>query len=152
MNRSEYQADLASREWASLKRKVRERSGGRCERCLVGNYDATHHLTYERVGDERLEDLQAICDACHKFLSGESDSDPRIAVDEHWGEANALLQSVDGDVSSLIEHLLALRNPKTVARLSGILEELNRMDCELEARFLDLSYQLYQEKNQNKLD
>jgi hypothetical protein len=38
---------------------------------------ACHHLTYERVGHERLEDLQAICDACHAYESGKTDHDPR---------------------------------------------------------------------------
>jgi hypothetical protein len=76
LNRAEYQTYLASREWALKREAVRERSGGRCERCWTRSMDAVHHKTYERIGDERLDDLQAICDPCHEFLSGKSDVDP----------------------------------------------------------------------------
>ena len=76
MKKSEYHRYLASREWALLKNRVKERSKGKCERCLVGNHAATHHLTYERIGHERLEDLQGVCEECHKYLSGEGSVDP----------------------------------------------------------------------------
>ena len=76
MTRAEYQTYLASREWALKREAVRERSGNRCERCWTRRMDAVHHKTYERVGNERLEDLQAICDPCHEFLSGKTDADP----------------------------------------------------------------------------
>ena len=42
----------------------------------MGNHDATHHLTYQRIGKELLEDLQAICEPCHKFTSGKNEYDP----------------------------------------------------------------------------
>lgn len=67
---------LASREWAVLKVKVRQRSGGICERCRMAPHEETHHVTYERIGRERLEDLQGVCHRCHQFVSGKSDSDP----------------------------------------------------------------------------
>ena len=76
MKKSQYQKYLCSREWALLKEQVRVRSHGRCERCREGAYESTHHLTYERTGHELLEDLQAVCTGCHKFLSGKSDIDP----------------------------------------------------------------------------
>lgn len=78
MNKAEYQKYLASREWALLKKEVKQRSGGRCERCHLGRYESTHHLTYERVGHEKLEDLLGICSACHQFLSGLTEIDPLI--------------------------------------------------------------------------
>ena len=86
-----YQRYLASREWALLKKKVRERSGGLCERGHVDPVKATavHHLTYERIGQEWLEDLLHVCDACHTFLSGDTDFDPAglneiIQSNEEW--------------------------------------------------------------------
>lgn len=72
----DYQTYLASREWAILKRQVKARSGGLCERCHFGKHQDTHHLTYERIGHERLEDLQGVCRDCHEYLSGVSDRDP----------------------------------------------------------------------------
>jgi hypothetical protein len=76
MNKTNQMRYYASREWALLKRQIRERSGGMCERCGKGGYDATHHLTYERFGHEKLEDLQALCAPCHEFFSGKSDFNP----------------------------------------------------------------------------
>ncbi len=80
MDKSEYHKYLASREWALLKKQVRERSGGKCERCMTGRHEATHHLTYERIGHELLSDLLGLCQACHRFLSGESGVDPAAAL------------------------------------------------------------------------
>lgn len=71
-----YKTYLASREWALRREAVRQRSGNRCERCKNGPQDAVHHLTYANVGNEPLEDLQAICDPCHEYLSGKNDFDP----------------------------------------------------------------------------
>jgi hypothetical protein len=82
-----YKQYLASREWMLKREAVRHRSGNKCERCKTGPQDAVHHLTYERVGNELLEDLQAICDPCHKFLSAKSHFDP--AVSKHPAEIAA---------------------------------------------------------------
>jgi hypothetical protein len=76
LEKSEYQKYLASREWSLKKRAVKERAGGKCERCKFGEYQQTHHLTYEHIGAEPLEDLQGICSYCHKFISAESNIDP----------------------------------------------------------------------------
>jgi hypothetical protein len=80
VRKAEYQAYLASREWALLKEQVRKRSGGKCERCEENNYEQTHHVTYERAGHEELADLQALCEGCHLFVSGKSDDDPLQAT------------------------------------------------------------------------
>jgi hypothetical protein len=72
----EYKEYLASREWAVLREKVRERSNNKCERCREAPQEAVHHLTYERIGHELLEDLQAVCNSCHEFVSGKRDTDP----------------------------------------------------------------------------
>lgn len=77
MTPSEYQTYLASREWALLREAVRQRSGNKCERCQIRGMDQVHHLTYERVGGERLTDLQGICSPCHEYLSGKRGYDPR---------------------------------------------------------------------------
>lgn len=78
----DYKRYLASREWALLREAIKKRSGGWCERCMGNDEDgpremaATHHLTYERIGHERLEDLLATCGPCHEFLSGKTSGDP----------------------------------------------------------------------------
>lgn len=80
----DYKRYLASREWALLKRQVRERSAGRCERCRNADMDEVHHLTYQHVGHERLYELQAVCRPCHEFLSAVSDVDPKTIKPIVW--------------------------------------------------------------------
>ena len=75
-DREKYAAYLCSREWAVKREAVRERSGGKCERCHVLPMDHVHHLTYERKYREELEDLQASCKPCHEFTHGKSNDDP----------------------------------------------------------------------------
>jgi len=45
-----------------------------------------HHLTYEHIGDEFLEELQGICRPCHDFLSAVTDDDPteRVLTPGGW--------------------------------------------------------------------
>lgn len=72
----DYHTYLASREWAQKREAVRNRCGNVCERCHRAPHQQTHHLTYARVGHERLEDLLGVCKRCHKFLSAKSNVDP----------------------------------------------------------------------------
>ena len=84
-SKEKYSLYLCSREWGVLKEAVRERSGGICERCHCNPMQACHHLTYENKYEEKLEDLQAICQECHDFTHGKSDNDP--AALSHPGKA-----------------------------------------------------------------
>jgi len=36
-----------------------------CERCGSQEQLEIHHRTYERLGDERMEDLEVCCNPCH---------------------------------------------------------------------------------------
>lgn len=62
-----YDAYLASPRWKEKRAPIIDRASGHCERC--GRACAAlevHHLTYERFGgNERPEDLQALCRGCH---------------------------------------------------------------------------------------
>lgn len=83
----DYQRYLASREWALKREEVRERSGNCCEHCFSAPQQAVHHLTYASVGDEPLEDLMAVCNPCHEFLSGKIEYNPLntwAVVSESW--------------------------------------------------------------------
>jgi hypothetical protein len=74
------QAYMASREWALKREAVRERSGNRCERCVAAPQKAVHHMTYEHLGDEPLDELLAVCNPCHEWLSGKSAFDPAMEI------------------------------------------------------------------------
>lgn len=74
----DYHRYLASREWAAKRGAVRRRSAGWCERHPFGQapMKAVHHLTYQHLFDEPLQDLQAVCGPCHAYLSGIIEVDP----------------------------------------------------------------------------
>lgn len=94
--REEYLEYLSSRVWKSKVAAVKKRCGNVCERCHKFLVDDVHHLTYERIHEERLEDLQGLCVGCHSFLHGNRGIDPleesiRIKVTwkviEYWDKA-----------------------------------------------------------------
>jgi 5-methylcytosine-specific restriction endonuclease McrA len=66
-----HQDYLRSKIWAELRKKALARANSRCEDCRVLVVDDSvldvHHLNYNRVGgNEKMEDLQVLCSACHK--------------------------------------------------------------------------------------
>lgn len=64
-----YNAYLKSRKWKAICVKVKTRDGHRCRLCNVPEGRAkleVHHRTYERLGDEDLNDLTTLCETCHR--------------------------------------------------------------------------------------
>jgi hypothetical protein len=78
LGRVNYYQYLASRAWGVLRRQVRERAKGLCERCKTRPMKETHHLNYRHLGNEPLEDLLGVCRGCHSYLGGYSDQDPML--------------------------------------------------------------------------
>lgn len=69
MDKTTYKRYLRTQNWQKLRFEVLKRSGGKCERCGYQPWKPNglqiHHLSYDRVGHESLEDLIAICPRCH---------------------------------------------------------------------------------------
>lgn len=60
--RSAHWRETRARFWAS-------RGGGcLCDACLERRATQVHHRTYKRIGRERLKDLAAVCDRCHREI------------------------------------------------------------------------------------
>lgn len=63
-----YYSYLDSWQWSVIRDAVMERDDHTCE---CGDHATqVHHLTYDNVGDEELDDLVAICRDCHEFEHG----------------------------------------------------------------------------------
>ena len=60
-----YQCYLLSEQWKTRRSAVMARDNHMCQYC-GGEATEVHHLTYENIGNEPLEDLIAICRLCHK--------------------------------------------------------------------------------------
>jgi 5-methylcytosine-specific restriction endonuclease McrA len=63
-----YNDHLASDRWRELRRLVMARCHGTCEGCGERPAVQIHHLTYERLGNEMLFDLVAVCMTCHETI------------------------------------------------------------------------------------
>jgi 5-methylcytosine-specific restriction endonuclease McrA len=69
--RKRYYAHLASPKWQALRDQVIKRDKGLCVDCKKPpRRPQVHHLTYERMGDEHLEDLVLLCNGCHMKRHG----------------------------------------------------------------------------------
>ena len=58
-----------SPQWKMIREKVISRQDGECYDCNSKVVDI-HHLTYERLGDEKLDDLIGLCRFHHKYRHG----------------------------------------------------------------------------------
>lgn len=64
--RRRYKRHIRSKQWRTTKQRLLLERGSYCQRC--GRRDlplALHHKTYQRLGSERDEDLELVCEACH---------------------------------------------------------------------------------------
>ncbi len=80
-----YQAHLLSEKWRRLRVKVFARSKGMCEGCADRHAEQVHHLTYDRMGNEMLFDLAAVCRHCHEEIHGRPIGD----VYDEWTGSDA---------------------------------------------------------------
>jgi hypothetical protein len=56
--------------WYDLKDRARIRGGNKCEYCGLRKIRDLHHRTYVREGQERMEDVMAVCAVCHRVIHG----------------------------------------------------------------------------------
>jgi hypothetical protein len=65
-----YAAYLKSRHWQRLRAAKLAEVGERCESCGCRGVLHVHHVTYERLRQEELADLQVLCRDCHNDAHG----------------------------------------------------------------------------------
>lgn len=66
---STYDAYLASPHWRDVKRRYRESDRPQdCFLCGESQHVQLHHMTYVRLGRERLDDLVSLCARCHTMV------------------------------------------------------------------------------------
>lgn len=78
MTKTEYAQYLQSAHWRDLREQAISNGSRRCAQCLLPRWVAelaydqdlhVHHLTYERLGNERPEDLRVVCARCHEIAT-----------------------------------------------------------------------------------
>lgn len=68
--RGYYKEYLQSDAWKAKRKAVLIRDGLRCVLCGHEKNLHVHHVTYDRIYDEDLEDLITVCHVCHSGLHG----------------------------------------------------------------------------------
>lgn len=58
------------RWWKKMSFRIAHHGRLYCEKCMRDNRLQIHHVTYKRLGHERLSDLQVVCFRCHRQGSG----------------------------------------------------------------------------------
>lgn len=69
-----YTAYLWTREWRSTRRAKLDDVGYRCRVCKQSKDLHVHHLTYDHVGHEWLEELIVLCQGCHQSVHEQRDA------------------------------------------------------------------------------
>ena len=67
---SKYINYIKSEKWAKKKQELFQEKGKKCELCGSTKHIHVHHLTYERIYNELIIDLQPLCRACHEKEHG----------------------------------------------------------------------------------
>lgn len=66
-SREDYEKYLNSETWKKTREGVKNRSGGRCERCGSGG-SQVHHIRYSEPGQEHNSHMMYVCNACHREI------------------------------------------------------------------------------------
>ena len=61
-----YSDYIESEEWKAVRRKRMSIDGYQCQMCGTAKNLEVHHLTYERLGHEDMDDLITLCHKCHE--------------------------------------------------------------------------------------
>ena len=68
--RVDYHEYIQSEQWRSKASEAKRRAENRCQICYRKAGEVTldaHHRTYERLGDERPDDITVLCRECHEL-------------------------------------------------------------------------------------
>lgn len=68
MNKQQYKTYLLTPHWLSLRDKIKHKANHKCEACSSNQSLQVHHLTYERLGQESIDDLMCLCEAYHNLV------------------------------------------------------------------------------------
>lgn len=82
----QYQQYLDSPAWRQKRQERLEQDGHQCFRCRSAEQLEVHHITYERLGRERLTDLLTLCKRCHARDHGRDPDLPECAPDAFYQE------------------------------------------------------------------
>ena len=64
----DYETWMYSKEWRQKRNRKLKEAGYKCEICGTAKNLQVHHITYENLGYEPMDDLLVVCKKCHEKL------------------------------------------------------------------------------------
>lgn len=136
-----YHQYIGSQAWRRKRKERLEIDDYRCARCKDNSaWLEVHHLTYDRLGSERMEDLITLCRDCHMRDHGKDPTLPPAATGrwdipdrvlerwslENWQQAVADMDEILSLVAGFCgQHGIRLNDPR-VKGIKGNLDALMR--------------------------
>jgi 5-methylcytosine-specific restriction endonuclease McrA len=68
-----YSKYILSKAWQQRRIDAFEQYGKQCQACGLRYSLHVHHITYKRLGREKLRDLRVLCSECHEIVHGRYD-------------------------------------------------------------------------------
>jgi len=65
---AEYNAYMNSNEWRKKRQERLTLDGYQCQMCGSKDHLEVHHVSYERLGKETMDDLITLCFTCHNKI------------------------------------------------------------------------------------
>jgi 5-methylcytosine-specific restriction endonuclease McrA len=112
---------LDTPEWLARRKRARERADGQCARQLpgqprhVGPFH-THHLSYDHVGDERPDELEYLCERCHRAEHAPRNQDKRALEEAGQERLFDRWRAVDVRESALRQRIVSLESDVEVCQ------------------------------------
>lgn len=91
-----YAEYLSTSYWLLFAREARARAGYHCQLCDRDDLPLeVHHRRYDRLGDERPDDVIVLCEDCHRRHHGTLRRTRRHAEQSGWLPFDAMLPTGD---------------------------------------------------------
>ena len=78
-----YREYRTTAKWKELRDITIYEAEGKCQICNSPENLEVHHRTYERIGNEHLDDLTALCRKCHSKFHGAFEGKEKVEVGFH---------------------------------------------------------------------
>lgn len=121
-----YGAYLNSPEWKERRREALVRADNCCEGCGVIEHLEVHHLTYDRLGFERPQDLMVLCNACHAREHGRAPTKSPVAGLSSLGRAIDAWERYDRqrEQETVLARVVSHGQREAILRVAAALTEL----------------------------
>jgi hypothetical protein len=128
-----YEEYLKTSEWAQKRDQALERDGHRCRACNSNEMLHVHHRTYERRGNEDLNDLTTLCQSCHEHFH------KKMSQDEIMKRTytELIYPSKESQIQKRECHLIGMliQDPSLYQHIKDILSESDFLDSDMRALY-----------------